>query len=306
MKTNFLRVLIVAFSAIVFVKCSTPETEETNRVAFNTKVTNVHPFLNCNCSESATKVNGSTAANWANQFAPLVKFDRAAPDYPASVEAVWSSSADGGKVCEGELSLTDATAPAAPVFPTYYDVQEHPSDSDKIFIEYWFTYKRQEPCAVGQGGHDYDWEHIVLQVKKSTQKIITVTYFQHGGWYTKDWRNVSAGTRVVAYVGKKAHGMYHNSRSSSFFGYECTYYGDYRNPADAGDEYGTWNDLVAMSCEKTEFNFSGTWGASGKGPLFRTRDFWNFAACKGTDGLFGTDGCSQCDFGNSVIIGSIN
>ncbi len=304
MKNNFIKVLAV-FSIVLFSQCSTPDEDD---VTFNNSAqkANVNPFLNCGCSESATKITGSTAAAWASQFAPLVKFDRAAPDYPTSVEDIWDSSSPASINCGSTLALTDAVSPSAPSFPTYYDVQQHPTNSDKVFIDYWYTYKRQEPCAVGQGGHDYDWEHVVVQFKKSTQKIVTVTYFQHGGWYTKNWTNVAAGTRLVAYVGKKAHGMYHNSRSSSFFGYECTYYGDYRNPADASDEYGSWNNLLQMNCEKTEFNFSGTWGPSGKGPLFRDRAYWNFAACKGSDGLFGTDGCSQSDYAVGTLIGSIN
>lgn len=308
MKKNVLKVL-GAFSLLLFIQCSDASLEEADEVVFNTKakaVVNVNPFLNCGCSESNTKITGNDAANWASKFAPLVKFDRAAPDYPTSVEDVWASSNPTSINCGSTLALTNAVSPSVPNFPTYYDVQQHPSDADKVFIDYWFTYKRQEPCAAGQGGHDYDWEHVVIQFKKSTQRIVTVTYFQHGGWYTKDWRNVAAGTRLVAFVGKKAHGMYHDSRSSSFFGFECTYYGDYRNPADAGDEFGAWNNLLQMSCEKTEFNFSGTWGASGKGPLFRDRAYWNFAGCKGSDGLFGTDGCSASDFAVGTILGSIN
>lgn len=308
MKKNVLKVL-GAFSLLLFIQCSDASLEEADEVVFNTKakaVVNVNPFLNCGCSESSTKITGNDAANWASKFAPLVKFDRAAPDYPTSVEDVWASSNPSAINCGSTLALTNAVSPSAPNFPTYYDVQQHPSDADKVFIDYWFTYKRQEPCAAGQGGHDYDWEHVVIQFKKSTQRIVTVTYFQHGGWYTKDWRNTAAGTRLVAFVGKKAHGMYHDSRSSSFFGFECTYYGDYRNPADAGDEFGAWNNLLQMSCEKTEFNFSGTWGASGKGPLFRDRAYWNFAGCKGSDGLFGTDGCSASDFAVGTILGSIN
>lgn len=310
MKNNIFKVLaLCSVLAFTIVQCSTPEIEGSEGdlgTAAKAAVVNTNPFLNCNCVESPTKISGATAASWAAQFAPLVKFDRAAPDYPTSVEDIWASTNPTSIVCGGQMVLTNATSPATPEFPTYYDVQQHPTDADKVFIEYWFVYKRQEPCAAGQGGHDYDLEHVVVQFKKSTQKILTVTYFQHAGWYTKDWRNVAAGTRLVAFVGKKAHGMYHDSRSSSFFGFECTYYGDYRNPADAGDEKGTWTNLVPMSCEKSEFNFSGNWGSPGKGPLFRDRNFWNYTACQGSEGLFGTDGCSASDFPVGTLIGSIN
>jgi len=311
MKTKFFSAVAVT-GILLFAACSAPSLEDgsdsihNKSTAREAAVTNTNPFLNCNCTESPTKVTGSTAASYAAAFAPLVKFDRAAPDYPTSVEDIWASTNPASIVCNGTLQLTNATAPQSLNFPTYYDVQNHPTDADKAFVEYWFVYKRQEPCSAGQGSHDYDLEHIVVQFKKSTSKILTVTYFQHAGWYTKDWRNVAQGTRINAFVGKFAHGMYHFKNTVSFIGYACTYYGDYRNPADASDEASTWNNLQAMSCQKSEFNFNGNWGSPGKGPLYRDRAFWNYPACKGSDGLFGTDGCSQSDFAVGTLLGSIN
>ncbi|TRW26606.1 hypothetical protein FMM05_04315 [Flavobacterium zepuense] len=314
MKNTMLAML--ALAGVMLFSCSAPsinEIEETDEIMPDTTANglrlaatvNTNAFLSCGCTESTAKITTTESATWATTFAPLVKFDRAAPDYPTSVEDIWASTNPGSIVCNGQLQLTNSTAPTSLNFPTYYDVQQHPTDADKVFIDYWFTYKKQEPCSAGQGGHDYDWEHIVIQFKKSTQRIVTVTYYQHGGWYTIDWRNKAAGTRVVAFVGKYAHGMYNNSNTISFIGYACTYFGDYRNPADATDEASTWNNLVRMTCDKTEFNFNGGWGTTGKGPLHRDRQYWNFAACNGSD-TFGTNGCSGSDFAVGTIIGTIN
>lgn len=259
----------------------------------------------CACNESSTKVTTANAAVWAAQFAPLIKFDRASPDYPTTVENIWASSDPASIVCGGKLVLTERSVAKNMDFPTYYDVQVSPNDPNRIFIEYWWAYKRQENCFSNLGGHDYDLEHIVIQVNQSTQRVITVTYFQHGGYYTKDRRSVAAGTRVQSWVGKFAHGAYHFGSSVTLPGYECAYWGDYRNPNGTKDEVLTSRRLVQMNCNITEFNFSGNWGDPGKGPLFRDRNYWNFPACSGTEGPFGQDGCSACDFGNTVMLGSI-
>jgi len=263
-------------------------------------------FLCENCQESGSKITGTTAQNLASTYAPLLKFDRAAPEYPTSVEIVWNSTDPSSIVCDGTLVLTNRDATRSKEFPTYYEVQQHPNDANKVFIDYWWTYKTQTTCFANLGGHDYDWEHTVLQVNTQTNKVISVTYFQHSGWYTRDWRNVAAGTRVQIFVGKKAHGSYHFGNSISFPGYDCSYYGDYRNPNGSGDEVLSGNNLVGMDCGKSHFSFNGYWGTIGKGPLYRSRDYWNFASCNGSAGLFGTDGCSQSNFPVGTLIGSIN
>ncbi|MVT06751.1 hypothetical protein [Chitinophaga tropicalis] len=294
--------LLGCAATLLFSQCSKPTAEQTAPSLKNAGQENMvaaTAAAPCACQESSTKVTGTNAAAWAKQFAPLIKFDRSAPDYPTTVEDIWANTDPASITCGGKLVLLNDDAPRSMNFPTYYDVQVHPNDANRIFIEYWWLYKRQGNCVGATGGHDYDLEHMVIQFNKSTQRIITVTYFQHAGWYTKDWRNVAAGTRVQAYVGKKAHGMYHMSRSSSFPGVECTYWGDYRNPDGTKDEVLTGNNVSQMDCSISQFNYSGDWGNPGKGPLFRDRAFWNYASCK-------VDGCSECDFDSSVLLGSIN
>lgn len=302
-KTTLL--LLSCCSLLLLTQCQKADQEVAPKMQSDAEIAATAAAAPCSCSESSTKVSGTSAQAWATQFAPLIKFDRASPDYPTTVENIFTSSDPATIVCGGKLALIERTVPRSKDFPTYYDVQVHPSDADRIFIDYWWAYKRQENCFSNLGGHDYDLEHVVIQFRQSTQRIISVTYFQHGGYYTKDYRSKAAGTRVQAWVGKFAHGMYHFGSSITLPGYECAYWGDYRNPNGTQDEVLTGNRLVQMSCGATEFNFSGNWGDPGKGPLFRDRAYWNFPACYGSDGPFGQDGCSACDFGNTKLIGTI-
>lgn len=261
--------------------------------------------MGCNCTESSRKITGSQAEALAKAFAPLLKFDQASPDYPTSVMDVWNATSPASIVCGGKLVLTDRTAPRSMNFPTYYEVQSNPNDPNKVFIDYWWVYKRQENCFADQGGHDYDLEHTVIQVNKATQQAISVTYFQHAGWYTKKANAVMDNNRVAIFVGKIAHGSYHNRNTISFPGYSCSYWGDYRNPNGDKDYVQTTNNLVQMSCSIDQFNFDGNWGDPGKGPLFRDRAYWNYKTCRGTDGLFGQDGCSASDYDQNALIGNL-
>ncbi len=259
------------------------------------------------CQESSTKMTGSPAFDLAWTFSPVMKFDRAAPDYPTTIENIWASTNPSSIVCNGTLAMINRDAPRSKNFPTYYEVQRHPNDANKVFIDFWWTYKTQTTCFANLGGHDYDWEHIVVQVNTQLNRIITVTYFQHSGWYTRDWRNVTPGTRPQVYVGKKAHGSYHFGNSISFPGYDCTYYGDYRNPNGSVDEVQTWNtNITGIDCNMSHFSFNGNFGGIGKGPLYRYRAYWSFSSCNGSAGITGTDGCSQSNFPEGTQIGSIN
>ncbi|SEW05478.1 hypothetical protein SAMN05428988_1627 [Chitinophaga sp. YR573] len=293
-------------SVLLFTQCSKQDNEELLSRKENRLAVSSTSELACNCQESSTKLTGTDADAWAKKFAPLLKFDRAAPDYPTSVEDVWAATNPASIVCGGKLILVNNTPPRSLIFPTYYEVQVHPTDANRIFVDYWWIYKRQENCIGSTGGHDYDLEHVVVQFNRSTQTAISVTYFQHAGWYTKKAQNVTSNGAIEVYVGKIAHGSYHFRNTISFIGYACSYWGDYRNPNGTKDEAVTGNNLSQMSCDITQFNFSGGWGEPGAGPLYRDRAYWNYTACKGTDGALGSvDGCSQSDYSNTSLIGSL-
>jgi len=295
--------------ALLFTQCSKQANgglEPITGKSLQLSATAAGSALACDCHESTNKITGTDAGAWAVQFAPLLKFDQAAPDYPTSVEDVWASTSPASIICGGRLVLTNNVPPRSLLFPTYYEVQVSPNDANRIFVDYWWIYKRQENCIGNIGGHDYDLEHVVVQFNRATQQAISVTYFQHAGWYTKKASNVISGNKVQVFVGKIAHGSYHFRNTISFPGYSCSYWGDYRNPNGTKDEAITGNNLVQMSCDVTQFNFNGSWGDPGNGPLYRDRAYWNYTSCRGTDGALGTiDGCSQCDYSNTALIGSL-
>lgn len=311
--TSKMKITIVGalIAALLFVQCNKMDDlnvrlEERYTTEFVEAAQTGALFRCAQCTESNTKITGNRAQLLAQNFAPLLKFDRAAPDYPTSVETVWANSDPASIVCDGQLVMVNRNSPSSLSFPTYYEVQQHPSRPNRVFIDYWWTYNIQSNCFSNLGGHDYDWEHVIVQVDTEANKVISVTYFQHGGWYTIDWRNRNVNDIITVFVGKLAHGSYHNSRSWTLPGYECSYWGDYRNPAGPQDETTTAGNLVHMDCNNPHFSFNGNWGTVGKGPLYRNRDYWNFNACSGTDGLFGQDGCSACNFGSSIKLGAIN
>jgi len=312
MKTKIPLIAMVAL-AIALSQCKKDEHTEATSLKKPTTTSMVEAnrtgarFMCADCQESSSKITGNTAFNLAWTFSPILKFDRAAPDYPTTVEDIWVSTDPNSIVCNGTLVMVNRTASRSKTFPTYYEVQQHPNDPNKVFIDFWWTYKTQSTCFANLGGHDYDWEHTVVQVNTQTNRIVTVTYFQHSGWYTKDYRNIAAGTRPPVFVGKKAHGSYHFGNSVSFPGYDCTYYGDYRNPNGSADEVITWNNsLIEVNCNIAQFSFNGNFGGIGKGPLYRYRAYWSFSSCSGNAGITGSDGCSQSDFPEGTQIGSIN
>ncbi|MEJ2880186.1 NPP1 family protein [Pedobacter sp. GR22-6] len=300
---------VIAMACLVFTQCTKENEMESGLTAEKVRKTadvQAHATMCADCQESWYKITGSEAYNLAWNFAPILKFDQAAPDYPTSIEDIWASTNPASIVCNGTLIMTNRNAPRSKNFPTYFEVQRHPNNSNRIFIDYWWTYKTQTTCFANLGGHDYDWEHVVVQVNTQTNRIVTVTYFQHSGWYTRNWQNVAAGTRPQVFVGKKAHGSYHNSNSISFPGYDCTYYGDYRNPSGSNDFVETWNtNLTEMTCQSSYFSFNGNFGTIGKGPLYRYRDYWYFSSCNGSAGITGTDGCSQSNYPSGTQLGGI-
>ncbi|MBB5635919.1 hypothetical protein HDF26_003641 [Pedobacter cryoconitis] len=298
-------VLLLALATLL-VQCKKSAQEELEVSGSKSSKTwvNAAPTSFCaSCQESPNRINGNEADVWAAKFAPLLKFDRAAPEYPTSVEDVWANTLQSSIVCGGKLVFEKDPESRSMDFPTYYDVQAHPTDPNRIFIEYWWAYKRQRPCFGNLGGHNYDLEHMVIQIDKQSQRVVTVTYFQHKGWFTKNWRSTTEGKRVEAYVGKIAHGLYHDSRSKTIIGFECSYYGDYRNPDGSKDEVLTSKNLVRMGCNKDEFSFNGDWGI-GPGPLYRDRNYWNYTSCVGNNALE-TNGCAACDFGSEKKIGDL-
>jgi hypothetical protein len=264
----------------------------------NTNKTKATTSYYCpNCVDNYDKaITASEALSMAQRFAPIWKFDQSAPTLPDDIETIWNAA--GNKSCGSTLTLDNRSIINAKNlnFTTYFDVQVSPADSRRVFIDYWLVYARQDNCIGSTGGHDFDWEHVVVQFNRSTWTRSTVTYFQHTGYYTK---SMNADNPEV-YIGKIAHGSYHNSGGN---GTACCYWEDWRNP---GSVVNAANKLYQFRCTNDAMAFDGNWGSPGKSPLYRTRDYWNFSPCKGSKLKLCTEsGCYASDY-TSTKIGSIS
>lgn len=207
----------------------------------------------------------------AQRFAPILMFDRAGQGYPMSAQIYYEhmqardplifDAALGEKAPGIEQGTLDRGA------PTYYQVQ---ASQSQVRITYWWYYGLQHACNdtpfSNSGRHHGDWERIMLTLREDRSAIAAVTYYQHGLWYTRiagprDAPCTPSGTgrcagsygfpteaeRPIVYVGKIAHGSFHNTPGGPG---GCGYWEDYRNPSGENDRFETWTNLVDMSTDQ--------------------------------------------------------
>ncbi|NJO02238.1 MAG: T9SS type A sorting domain-containing protein [Bacteroidia bacterium] len=218
-----------------------------------------------------------------------------------------------------------------PKIITYYAVQGgFANQGTRYYIDYWWTYFRQQDCFGDIGGHDYDWEHIVVQVEKRSwpstgYQPISVTYFQHKGWYTRRFDDIERiGFHPVSYVGKIAHGNYHRGKDCGLYpegvnwgAHLCYYFGDCLRTSrqryfNVWEKFG---QLVSLKCPVWYFNqnpsvnnwmaWPGKWGKGGFSPLFRlarTIPYYEFLpSCEGKDDKADLHGQHGCQWRSSNI-----
>ena len=144
------------------------------------------------------------------RYLPIFKFDGSAQDY---CYPGWPSKQNDEK-CNKNFD------PSAPVF-----FQLDYCDGYTIYT-YWLWYGLQRACIFNAGRHGNDWEHVSVYVDKNGQ-VAKVVFFQHNGHYTRRRGSYSSeGERPIVFIGKVAHGSYHdycNGRCSwsEFFGDAC-------------------------------------------------------------------------------------
>jgi hypothetical protein len=129
------------------------------------------------------------------------------------------------------VQTTDKTTLNGGTRPTYYAVADHADGSLRIM--YWWFYGYQYPCNVSpireSGAHMGDWERIMVTTTPDRTEVESVTYWQHGGWYTRTPGPLVAG-RPLVYVGKDNHGSYHYRNEMQVFAHSCPYWDDIRSP----------------------------------------------------------------------------
>lgn len=115
----------------------------------------------------------------------------------------------------------------------------------------------QGQAHIKEGHHNGDWENVVVALDAKGAKVASVTYSQHGGHYTKFAANgqgllFEGGTHPVVFVGKIAHGSYHDGHVSPLNavpGLQCRYFEDERSPASATDVMHAATHLVDLRGE---------------------------------------------------------
>jgi hypothetical protein len=145
--------------------------------------------------------------------------------------------------------------------PTYYQVVPESPGGGRLRIAYWWFYGWQGWCSpVGEdGAHHGDWEHIIVTTTEDRSQVEYVTYFFHGDWYTRRAPGFETDpndpNRPFVYVGKIAHGSYHDQTESGWMvgtPHHCCEYADYRNPTrrnvtEGGTLWNTHHNLVSLA-----------------------------------------------------------
>jgi len=231
-----------------------------------------------------------TAFEIVKKFAPILKFDRAHNGLPMSAEVyfknvmypkikegtiTWDAGSDkpsenanlgirclwGRDDCTIGMSNTDFRSLSKGMVPTYFRVisDRQGSNEGRLRIVYWWFYGFQEPCNrskvfhlwMEDGAHHGDWEKIMVTTSPDKSHIQAVTYYFHGDHYTRKKGGFETiGKRPVAYVGRLAHGNYHNRKHSGWLagtGFECCEFADYRDPVPNSVWINTNENLVSLS-----------------------------------------------------------
>lgn len=225
------------------------------------------------------------------RFAPVLGFDRDAQGYPMSAEyyftnmlepvpdedartITWLPQGDrengpredpelgikilcGRDDCARGMQNVDFNTLREGQIPTYYQVILH--STGRLRIKYWWFYGFQEHVApdiskylsIREGGaHHGDWEKVIVTTNPGRDSIEDVTYAQHNGWYTRrDFP--TSGERPRVFVGRKAHGAYHNRNKEGPIDdfVEYTYFGAIRDPINTPPDDTWWNtseNLVSL------------------------------------------------------------
>ena len=116
MKSKSLLPVLLAMIAMLFTQCKKQEDIIGGPNASKAAKQKVNTVMCADCAESPSKITGSQAQALAATYAPTLKFDRATPDYPTSVEDVWASTDPNSIACNGTLVLVNRDAPRAPIF----------------------------------------------------------------------------------------------------------------------------------------------------------------------------------------------
>lgn len=239
--------------------------------------------------------NFDTAA-LAQQFAPRLRFDQetttgsgdSSKCFPSDAGTYYTQRAAGAS--PQSLCNKDYSSVANNQVPIYYQAEK--VGTNAVLLKYWFFYAYQSTCFLSFGSHAADWEGMTVLVVNGQMK--RVAYSQHSGWYAKEIGNfeVVNGTHPVGYVGKNAHGTFHDSGGSG----GCLYFEDFRNPGGNDYHLDSWNNLVQLqrgSGAPDWMNCQGSACFDGIGHPMERGDLRSLAGC-------GSDGCDKSSVGGNI------
>lgn len=264
------------------------------------------PLLGKVCTTDRDKPVG---ADLARKFAPQLRFDRAAVGYPMSAQPFFDRLA---KDRDGNPVFMPGSAPigventsksnlggagimsggsATNQMPTYYQIRTF---GNQVRIQYWWFYGYQHACWKDQGTHNGDWERVMVTLTEDRNAIAAVTFWQHGGWYTRiagprdapctpggtgrcagqKGFQTTDSTHPVVYVGRIAHGSYHIGDKDSLDTFDqCFYYGDVRDPGQT-DNLNVWSNTVLDLDDLGEpWMFKDLWVADSRVGVGRSADW---------------------------------
>jgi len=233
----------------------------------------------------------------AARFAPRLRFDQETTTgsgeqskcFPGDAGAYFTQRAQGASSVS--LCNKDYGSIAGGAVPVYYVADQ--LGGNAVIIRYWFFYAWQSTCFGGLGSHPADWESMAVLIVDD--ELRRVGFWQHGGWYSREpggFERVEGG-HPVGYVGKNAHGTYHDAGGSG----GCLYFEDYRNPGGNDYHMDTWRNLVPLARGASApdwMNCSGAGCFDGVDhPLEQTGDVRSLGGC-------GKDGCGRSSVGGNI------
>ncbi|HOD16626.1 MAG TPA: hypothetical protein PKI31_18040 [Spirochaetota bacterium] len=233
----------------------------------------------------------------AQQFAPRLRFDQEfgtgsgeqSKCFPGDPGTYYEQRALG--VEPVELCNKSYASIANNQVPVYYMAKQ--AGTNTVVIRYWYFYAWQSTCFTSFGSHSADWESMAVLIVDG--QLRRVAFYQHGGWYSRNTGSFETvgGTHPVAYVGKNAHGSYHDSGGSG----GCLYFEDFRNPGGNDYHMDTWNNMVLLargSGMPAWMNCTGSGCFDGIGhPVEQTGELGGFGGCN-------KDGCNKTQVGGNV------
>lgn len=232
----------------------------------------------------------------AQKFAPRLRFDQKFGEDSGDQSKCFPSDAgtyyDGRQSGASPQSLCNQnySTIANNQVPIYYTAAS--VGTNTVVIRYFFFYAWQSTCFVTAGSHAADWESMVALVVNG--QLARVSYHQHSGWYTKEpgQFEVVGGTHPIGYVGKNAHGTFHDSGGSG----GCLYFEDFRNPGGNDYHMDTWNNLTEVkrgAGQPAWMNCQGSGCFDGIGHPLERGELSERTGC-------GSDGCDKSSMGSNI------